>query len=44
VTGLIYFGTSGAGEAFELALTQLTVVAAGIVAASRLLPTAAHAA
>jgi EmrB/QacA subfamily drug resistance transporter len=38
VTGVIYFGASGAGQAFELALIQLAVVAAGIVAASRLLP------
>jgi EmrB/QacA subfamily drug resistance transporter len=43
VTGVIYFGASGAGEAFELALIQLTVVAAGIVAAARLLPGPARA-
>jgi MFS family permease len=41
VTGVIYFGASGAGQAFELALIQLTVVAAGVVAAARLLPSRA---
>jgi hypothetical protein len=44
VTGVIYFGADGAGQAFELALIQLAVVASGIVAASRLLPTGAQAA
>jgi EmrB/QacA subfamily drug resistance transporter len=40
VTGVIYFGAAGdgSGHAFMLALIQLAVVAAGIVAASRLLP------
>jgi EmrB/QacA subfamily drug resistance transporter len=43
VTGVIYFGTNSVGDGFELALIQLAVVAAGIVAASRLLPTPARA-
>jgi EmrB/QacA subfamily drug resistance transporter len=45
VTGVIYFGAAGdgSGRAFELALIQLAVVAAGIVAASRLLPDRARA-
>jgi EmrB/QacA subfamily drug resistance transporter len=42
VTGVIYFGAAsdGSGHAFELSLIQLAVVAAGVVAASRLLPRA----
>jgi MFS family permease len=45
VTGVIYFGAAsdGSGHAFELSLIQLAVVAAGIVAASRLLPRTAAA-
>src|SRR4051812_14067540 len=45
VTGIVYFGaaSNGIGHAFELSLIQLAVVAAGIVAASRLLPRPAHA-
>jgi EmrB/QacA subfamily drug resistance transporter len=45
VTGVIYFGAAsdGTGHAFELSLIQLAVVAAGIVAASRLLPARAKA-
>jgi hypothetical protein len=45
VTGVIYFGAAGdgSGRAFELALIQLAFVAAGIVAASRLLPDRARA-
>jgi hypothetical protein len=43
MTGVIYFGTSSAADAFELSLIQLTVVAAGIVVASRLLPAPARA-
>jgi MFS family permease len=40
ITGVVYFGASdrGLGHAFELSLIQLAAVAAGIVAASRLLP------
>jgi EmrB/QacA subfamily drug resistance transporter len=40
ITGVVYFGAAdgGVGHAFELSLIQLAVVAAGIVAASRLLP------
>ena len=40
ITGVVYFGASGQGlgHAFELSLIQLAAVAAGIVAASRLLP------
>jgi EmrB/QacA subfamily drug resistance transporter len=40
VTGVVFFGSSdqGVGHAFELSLIQLAAVAAGIVAASRLLP------
>jgi EmrB/QacA subfamily drug resistance transporter len=45
VTGVIYFGAAsdGSGHAFELALIQLAIVAAGVVAASRLLPARAAA-
>jgi hypothetical protein len=40
ITGIVYFGAAedGVGHAFELSLIQLGVVAAGIVVASRLLP------
>jgi EmrB/QacA subfamily drug resistance transporter len=40
ITGIVYFGAAdrGVGHAFELSLVQLAAVAAGIVAASRLLP------
>jgi EmrB/QacA subfamily drug resistance transporter len=40
ITGVVYFGATdqGVGHAFELSLIQLAAVAAGIVAASRLLP------
>ena len=40
ITGIVYFGAAdrGVGHAFELSLIQLAAVAAGIVAASRLLP------
>ena len=40
ITGVVYFGATdqGVGHAFELSLIQLAAVAAGIVAACRLLP------
>jgi EmrB/QacA subfamily drug resistance transporter len=40
VTGVVYFGASdqGIGHAFQVSLLQLAAVAAGIVVASRLLP------
>jgi EmrB/QacA subfamily drug resistance transporter len=41
VTGLIFFASDDVGQAFELSLLQLTVLALGIIAMTRLLPRAA---
>jgi EmrB/QacA subfamily drug resistance transporter len=38
ITGVIFFGTNGIADAFELSLIQLAAVSAGVVVMSRLLP------